>query len=939
MMQRRNKSGKASNHNGRGFMAVLLAVLLAVVVMVGQPFASVRTYADDTGNGETYTEGTNPGNMDTGEDVVGTEPNTVQPAEELVPSEPGAEQPEEDVTPSDTVAGPDAEQPGETGEPSEAKRDGSRVVSEFKLSAQWLGLNDVAQDFVDNNNMHCSIGITIEGYENTYTQPITVKSQSDGAYFWSGYGYSSVYLNNKDDYIVFMANPALSLDDEAFSSLKITLRENSAGPESYSYENGIGAYTFNGSMYEFNPGKTEIVVNMTPAENQDVIMKNEILGFPSIIQKRLRGTNIPAGKVLAWRVERFTDGEWKPAAGVEYQLDSITMGIYLDYGYPTQGPPPLEPASGTTGEDGVIQITTNDVFYAGNIIQAQGPPSGQIQSLYVYSSIQVMFKDNVLVNAQSGQEGDLRVVEVEEESDEEWGHVDSFITSVWDGAYYYNWSYPGYTAQKDAGPDRAKGFLNSNRKVTFKVEKVVLDPDNPEEIDPDDDTEFTFTLEQFEDPDDESSLVPGANIPYTVYDKESGEAVEQGTTDENGNFTLKGGQYALFEVPEETKWQVTEQEQPEYSVDKIDICGEMIEDDPGNSAVLDLRTADPTTDPVRCQTLKGYAVPYLDRLMRMHGTQFSSGRVRSIYFGKTGDVDPSIITDKYVVMDELDTGSIKAYAVIDETGSYGDVYILSDDLMYTNPDCNSMFSGMWDLQKVSFSNVDFSLTKSMDKMFYYCEDLETLEGSSGWNTSSLTSARQMFAEDDSLKELDFSNMDTSKLVDMSGMFSRCYYLRSLNLSNWDVSNVKYMDSAFHYCYNMNSLDLTGWSPKSLETLDYAFYYCLRLPGLDLSNWDTSNVTSMAYTFALYNYWSFSDIDVFKELDLTGWDTSNVTNMEGMFYGAVHLESIYVGDKWNVSNVNSSRDMFYMCEALPNFDPNATDKVRAFVGSGGYLKTK
>ena len=140
----------------------------------------------------------------------------------------------------------------------------------------------------------------------------------------------------------------------------------------------------------------------------------------------------------------------------------------------------------------------------------------------------------------------------------------------------------------------------------------MLDPEDTEKTDPDDDTEFTFTLEQFEDPDDESSLIPGAGIPFTVYDKESGEEISQGITDENGTFTLKGGQYALFEVREETKWKVTEEEPQEYHVKKLDICGEVSDDDPGNSAVLDLRTPDPTTDPVRCQTLKGYMTPYLD---------------------------------------------------------------------------------------------------------------------------------------------------------------------------------------------------------------------------------------------------------------------------------------------------------------------------------------
>ena len=249
-MRRRNKSEKESNRKARCSMAVFLAVLLAAAMLLGQPFVSVRTYAaDEADTGENYTEEIRAGEADTTGDDVVTDPDAEQP-EEAEPADgdvndPDAEQPEEAEPADGGVNDPDAEQPEEVkpadggenksdakqpekAESSETKRNRKSTVSEFKVSAQWIGLDETAQEFIDSNNMHAGISITIEGYENTYTQPIIVKSASSGGRSYSYYGYTYVDLMNKDDYVIYEARS--SIDEETFSNLKITISEQSGGP-------------------------------------------------------------------------------------------------------------------------------------------------------------------------------------------------------------------------------------------------------------------------------------------------------------------------------------------------------------------------------------------------------------------------------------------------------------------------------------------------------------------------------------------------------------------------------------------------------------------------------------------------------------------------------------------------------------------------------------
>ena len=55
--------------------------------------------------------------------------------------------------------------------------------------------------------------------------------------------------------------------------------------------------------------------------------------------------------------------------------------------------------------------------------------------------------------------------------------------------------------------------------------------------------------------------------------------------------------------------------------------------------------------------------------------------------------------------------------------------------------------------------------------------------------------------------------------------------------------------------------------------------------------------------------------VFKYIDISDWDVSNIKSMRNMFFMCTELKSVGDISYWDVSNVTSMRNMFSMCEEL------------------------
>ena len=276
-----------------------------------------------------------------------------------------------------------------------------------------------------------------------------------------------------------------------------------------------------------------------------------------------------------------------------------------------------------------------------------------------------------------------------------------------------------------------------------------------------------------------------------------------------------------------------------------------------------------------------------------------------------------------------------------------------------------MFNGCSNLKSIDVSNFNTNKVTDMAGMFEKCSLLTYLDLSS-FDTSNVTKMGMdsgisggMFSGCSNLKKINLSSFNTSKVTIMGNMFGNCSSLENLDLSSFDTSNVKQMGYMFTGCTSLTNLDVSNFNTSNVINMVGMFRSCDSLKSLDLSNFDTSNVTRMDSMF-LYDG-SLTNIDLsnfntskvtnmgdmfegcgqLTELDLSSFDTSNVKIMYYMFNKDKELKTIYVSDKWNISNVTESAGMFANCTSLTGavtFDSTKTDASMANY-TNGYLTYK
>ena len=122
------------------------------------------------------------------------------------------------------------------------------------------------------------------------------------------------------------------------------------------------------------------------------------------------------------------------------------------------------------------------------------------------------------------------------------------------------------------------------------------------------------------------------------------------------------------------------------------------------------------------------------------------------------------------------------------------------------------------------------------------------------------------------KYIDVTYWNVSNAKSMRRMFYGCEKLESIgDISKWDVSNVNDMSYMFYECKYFNK-DISGWDVKKVTNMTCMFYNCKSF-NQDISGWNVSKVTNMGYMF--YNCKSFNQ-------DISKWDVSNVTIHYGIF---------------------------------------------------------
>ena len=98
---------------------------------------------------------------------------------------------------------------------------------------------------------------------------------------------------------------------------------------------------------------------------------------------------------------------------------------------------------------------------------------------------------------------------------------------------------------------------------------------------------------------------------------------------------------------------------------------------------------------------------------------------------------------------------------------------------------------------IDISDWDVSNVKSTRRMFFGCEELESIGYIFNWDLSNIHDIYGMFCSCKSFNQ-DLSDLDVSSVTDMSFMFYNCESFNQ-DLSGWDVSKVKFKTNMFDNC--------------------------------------------------------------------------------------------------------------------------------------------
>lgn len=289
---------------------------------------------------------------------------------------------------------------------------------------------------------------------------------------------------------------------------------------------------------------------------------------------------VPEGKKLVWRVEQYdkASGAWFPADGISYVILCNTR----------EGQKPVSEQVELTEADGRIILT-----------QLENAPYLQVwfPNDIVYLNLYAETDIAGFLNQMESGKPLLRMVEVPEESDEEWGMLVGYqkkpdadsgiirddnvapeahgLGDESDSQISGRMQIIGPTKPSeplepitvstqygmDTPPQYATDFVNSNSKAALEVEKYMAVSS---------DTLFTMILEQIVSVFPEGTTITSANynetiaarrpasgIPYTIYNTD-GSMAGNGVTGSGGEIQLETGQYASLEVPDNTMWLMSE---------------------------------------------------------------------------------------------------------------------------------------------------------------------------------------------------------------------------------------------------------------------------------------------------------------------------------------------------------------------------------------------
>ena len=211
----------------------------------------------------------------------------------------------------------------------------------------------------------------------------------------------------------------------------------------------------------------------------------------------------------------------------------------------------------------------------------------------------------------------------------------------------------------------------------------------------------------------------------------------------------------------------------------------------------------------------------------------------------------------------------------------------------TCEDNNPIFQQFNSLKNVVFG-ADGNKVKGKDSLAYlfqYCQKAEIIDVKN-LDTSAVTNMWRMFGtyntdEPMAVTSLYVSGFDTSNVTSMRDMFLGCDKLTELNVNNFNTENVKDLSGMFDGCRKLTTLNLSNFNTKNTTTMRGMFFYCSALETINFGkNFDTSKVTDFQAMFAYCKSLTSLDLSTFEI-------SEDVTDYDHMFSGTISLQTLVV----------------------------------------------
>ena len=233
--------------------------------------------------------------------------------------------------------------------------------------------------------------------------------------------------------------------------------------------------------------------------------------------------------------------------------------------------------------------------------------------------------------------------------------------------------------------------------------------------------------------------------------------------------------------------------------------------------------------------------------------------------------------------------------------------------------------------KIDLHDIDFSKTDMIDSIFAQ-DGYNSTPSSLGISVIEIEKINIVKNPEYAFATTDLTNIDADKInftntTNFEGIFWGAKSPNGFNFSNFRTNKATTMRRMFQCFWGPENFELPMFDTSNVTDMFGMFDSLNHVKNINISNFNTENVTNMYSLFAL-SY----DIET---IDMTNFNTKKVRIMDTFFYRNYKLKTIYGPDRFDLTSLASSVNIFEDCVRLVG--GNGTTYNLGYAGNAGYAR--